>query len=277
MIVANYRSEETPYLKDLFPYAHHIQLERFAKDELVALARSVLGDMAIGPVVDMLYRETAGNAFFAVEALRSLAQQAGSLDNVGRVPLSREVLGGSLDNLIRLKLKRIPAALQRPLRLAAIQGRVVDIAVLEAVSASETDIALLLSVASAQGILAAHEHTYRFAHDKIREGLIASIDPAAAAGLHEEVANAIERVHGGAIDEHAIALALHWRDAGTHPAKERHFASIAGRQLLERGSYKEAIPHLRRALDLYRNDGETARQSPSWKGPSARRTSATDR
>ena len=48
MIVANYRSEETPYLKDLFPYAHHIQLERFAKDELVALARSVLGDMAIG-------------------------------------------------------------------------------------------------------------------------------------------------------------------------------------------------------------------------------------
>ena len=258
MIVANYRSEETPYLKDLFPYAHHIQLERFAKDELVALARSVLGDMAIGPaapVVDMLYRETAGNAFFAVEALRSLAQQAGSLDNVGRVPVSRDVLGGSLDNLIQLKLKRIPAALQRPLRLAAIQGRVVDIAVLEAVSASELDIALLLSVASAQGILAAHEHTYRFAHDKIREGLVASIDPAAAAGLHEEVANAIERVHGGAIDEHAIALALHWRDAGTHPSKERHFASIAGRQLLERGSYKEAIPHLRRSLDLYRNDG----------------------
>ena len=256
MIVANYRSEETPYLKDLFPYAHHVQLERFSKEELVALARSVLGVMAIGPVVDMLYHETAGNAFFAVEALRSLAEQAGSLDNVGRVPVSRDMLGGSLDNLIRLKLKRIPAALQRPLQLAAIQGRVIDIAVLEAVAASEQDIALLLSVASAQGILAAHEHSYRFAHDKIREGLIASIDPAAMAGLHEQVATAIERVHARAIDEHAIALALHWRDAGTRPAKERHFASIAGRQLLERGSYKEAIPHLTRALDLYGTSAE---------------------
>ena len=258
MIVANYRSEETPYLKDLFPYSHHVQLERFSKEELVALAHSVLGEMAIGPVVDMLYHETAGNAFFAVEALRSLAEQAGSLDNVGRVPVSRDMLGGSLDNLIRLKLKRIPAALQRPLQLAAIQGRVIDIAVLEAVSASEQDIALLLSVASAQGILAAHEHSYRFAHDKIREGLIASIDPAAIAGLHEQVATAIERVHGGAIDEHAIALALHWRDAGTRPDKERHFASIAGRQLLERGSYKEAIPHLGRALDLYGTSTESS-------------------
>ena len=258
MIVANYRSEETPYLKDLFPYAHHVQLERFSKEELVALARSVLGVMAIGPVVDMLYHETAGNAFFAVEALRSLAEQAGSLDNVGRVPVSRDMLGGSLDNLIRLKLKRIPAALQRPLQLAAIQGRVIDIAVLEAVAASEQDIALLLSVASAQGILAAHEHSYRFAHDKIREGLIASIDPEAMAGLHEQVATAIERVHANTIDEHAIALALHWRDAGTRPAKERHFASIAGRQLLERGSYKEAIPHLTRALDLYGTSAENS-------------------
>ena len=254
MIVANYRSEEAPYLKDLFPYAHHIQIERFAKDELVALARSVLGETATGQaasLVDLLYRETAGNAFFAVEALRSLAQQAGSLDNIGRVPLSKETLGGSLDSLIRFKLKRIPAALQRPLQLAAIQGRVIDVAVLEAAAGSEQDIALLLSVASAQGILSPHEHSYRFAHDKIREGLIASIDPVAVPGLHAQVASAIERVHADTIAEHAIALALHWRDAGTHPDKESHFAGIAGRQLLERGSYKEAIAHLTRALELY--------------------------
>ncbi len=67
MIVANYRSEEAPYLKDFFPYAHHLQLERFAKDELVALARSVLGDMAIGPatpLVDLLFHETAGQRVF---------------------------------------------------------------------------------------------------------------------------------------------------------------------------------------------------------------------
>jgi serine/threonine protein kinase/tetratricopeptide (TPR) repeat protein len=254
MIVANYRSEEVPYLKDLFPYAHHIQLERFAKDELVALARSVIGETATGQaasLVETLYLETAGNAFFAVEALRSLAQQAGSLDNVGRVPVSREVLGGSLDSLIRFKLKRIPAPLQRPLQLAAIQGRVIDVAVLEAAAAAEHDIALLLSVALAQGILAPHEHTYRFAHDKIREGLIASIEPAAVPGLHEQIATAIERVHANTIGEHAAALALHWRDAGTRPHQERHFAGIAGRQFLERGSYKEAIAHLTRALDLY--------------------------
>jgi len=260
MIVANYRSEEAPYLKDLFPYAHHVQLERFAKDELVALARSVLGKTATGQaasLVDLLFLETAGNAFFAVEALRSLAQQAGSLDNIGRVPVSREMLGGSLDSLIRFKLKRIPAALQRPLQLAAIQGRVIDVAVLEAAAASEQDIALLLSVASAQGILSPHETSYRFAHDKIREGLIASIEPAAVPGLHEQVATAIERVHADATAEHASALALHWRDAGTRPDKERHFAGIAGRQLLERGSYKEAIAHLVRALDLYGTSPES--------------------
>ena len=254
MIVASYRSEEAPYLKDLFPYAHHIQLERFAKNELVALARSVIGETATGQaasLVDLLYLETAGNAFFAVEALRSLAQQAGSLDNVGRVPVSREVLGGSLDSLIRFKLKRIPAPLQRPLQLAAIQGRVIDVAVLEAAAGQEHDIGLLLSVASAQGIVAPHDDTYRFAHDKIREGLIGSIEPTAVPALHEQIAAAIERVHADTIAEHAAALALHWRDAGTRPDKERHFAGMAGRQFLERGSYKEAIAHLTRALDLY--------------------------
>ncbi len=135
------------------------------------------------------------------------------------------MLGGSLDNLIRFKLKRIPAPLQRPLQLAAIQGRVVDIEVLEAIAASEHDIALLLSIASAQGILAAHEHSYRFAHDKIREGVIASIDPVVAPALHEQIATAIERVHADTIAEHAAALALHWRDAGTRPDKR---ASLRG-------------------------------------------------
>lgn len=253
MIVANYRSEEAPYLKELFPYAHHIQLERFAPQELMALARSVLGEATTAhatSLVDALYQETAGNAFFAVEALRSLAQQVGGLDNVGRVPVSRDMLGGSLDSLIRFRLKRIPPALLRPLQVAAIQGRVIDVAVLEAVAASEQDIALLLSVASAQGILAPHEHSYQFAHDKIREGLIASIDPDLLPSLHEQVATAIEQVHGEALAEHAVALSLHWRDAGTRPEKERHFAAIAGRHLLERGSYKEAIAQLKRTLEL---------------------------
>jgi tetratricopeptide (TPR) repeat protein len=256
MIVANYRSDEAPYLKELFPFAHHIQLERFEKEELLALARSALGERATDQatsMVDVLYRETAGNAFFAIEALRSLAEQAGSLDNVGRVPVSREMLSGSLENLIRFRLKRIPQPLQRLLQLAAVQGRIIDVAVLEAIAASRQDIALLLSIASTHGILTPHELSYQFAHDKIREGLIGSIDSAALSDLHAQVASTIEQVHADAIAEYAVALALHWKEVGTRPDKERHFTAIAGRQLLERGSYKEAIPHLRRALDLYQN------------------------
>lgn len=261
MIVASYRSEEAPYLKDLFPYAQHIQLERFEKEELVALARSALGEMAAdqaAPVIDVLYRETAGNAFFAVEALRSLAEQAGSLDNVGRLPVSRDMLGGSLESLIRFRLKRVPPALQQLLQVAAVQGRVIDMAVLESVASSGQDIPLLLSIASAQGILSAQELSYHFAHDKIREGLIASIDPAALPGLHEQVATTIERVHADTLAEYAVALALHWREAGTRPDKERHFAAMAGRQLLERGSYKEAIPQLTHALALHQTGRDGA-------------------
>ena len=261
MIVANYRSEEAPYLKDLFPYAHHIQLERFEKQELMTLARSALGELGSdrsASVVDVLYHETAGNAFFAVEALRSLAAQAGSLDNVGRVAISRDMLGANLDSLIRFRLKRIPLPLQRLLQLAAVQGRVIDAAVLKEAARLEHDVALLLSIASAQGIVSAQELSYQFAHDKIREGLIASVDRAELPRLHEQVATIIERVHADTIDEHVVALAMHWKEAGSNPHKERHFAALAGRQLLERGSYKQAIPQLTRALELSRQaaDGD---------------------
>lgn len=255
MIVANYRADEAPHLRDLFVQARHMALDRLPRDQIARLTHSMLGDTDSGQMasmVDLLHSETSGNAFFVVEALRSLAAQAGGLEKIGGLSLSRDMIRGTLSNLVIGRLRKIPVALNRLLELAAVQGRELDVAVLRALAENEGDIERLLSSATESNLFAVTESVYQFAHDKIREGVLETISASQVAAMHARIASTIESVHADNIPEYAVALAYHWRQAGTNKPSEAKYAAMAGRQLVERGSYKDAIPQLTNAIDLFR-------------------------
>ena len=73
LILGSYRNDEKPDLPDSIPHAEVMILERLAPDAIKELSTSIMGEQ-VGQqddIVDMLSRETDGNAFFIVEVMRT--------------------------------------------------------------------------------------------------------------------------------------------------------------------------------------------------------------
>ncbi len=90
------------------------------------------------------------------------------------------------------------------------------------------------------------EGGYRFAHDKLREGLLSALTPEARRALHGRVAEAIEAMYGDA-PEQTIALAHHWALAG-ETENEARCSALAGEQALQSSAYQEAAAFFERAI-----------------------------
>ncbi len=145
------------------------------------------------------------------------------------------------------RLKRVPEASRALLQKAAVIGRTVDAALLGAL-ASGADLEAWIGRCVEVAVLERAGEEVRFAHDKLREGLLAEMSDEDRRGLHAEIAAAIERAHSGAPERYA-ALAHHYGEAGDK-ANEARYASLAGEQAVRGGAIPEGMKLLRRALDL---------------------------
>ena len=74
LILASFRDDERPQLAIECPGTHVLYMKRFGEREIRDVAASMLGrELGSSPaIVTFLQRETEGNAFFLVEAVREL-------------------------------------------------------------------------------------------------------------------------------------------------------------------------------------------------------------
>jgi eukaryotic-like serine/threonine-protein kinase len=247
-IVGNFRDDERPELPSRLPETRVIRLRRLSEQSIAELSESMLGTVGRqSQIVDLLQRETEGNPFFVIEVVRALAEEAGRLDKIGVMRLPEHVFTGGVRRIIERRLSRVPAEGRPLLQLAAISGNQLDLSVLRAL-APTTDVDQWLINCANVAVLELEEGQWRFAHDKLRQGLLTDLEPERVQDLHRQVAEAIERVYPVPISQ-AAALAHHWGEAGD-TAKESHYTALAGAQALRTGAYQTAIPYLRRALTL---------------------------
>jgi eukaryotic-like serine/threonine-protein kinase len=248
LIVGNYRHDERPSLPEELPSMQLLKLERLDRQSIAALSASMLGESGRDkPVIDLLQRETEGNVFFLVEVVRALAEEAGRLDNVGRVSLPQHVFAGGIQTVIQRRLARVPQEGQSLLRLAAIAGRELDLEILKQVDAT-VDLDEWLTSCNNSAVLEVQDGEWRFAHDKLREATLATIPDLSRPNLHRQIATAIEAAYPDS-PQQAVALALHWRNAGD-AAKEFRYACQAGDYGLHLSTFSDAIAHFERALEL---------------------------
>jgi tetratricopeptide (TPR) repeat protein len=178
--------------------------------------------------------------------VRALAEEAGQLEEIGRTTLPEHVFAGGVRKIIQRRLDRIPESYHSLLQMAAVIGRQQDLALLRAL---EPDIDLnmwLLECANA-AVLDMEDSDWRFAHDKLRDGVVEQLSNEERRDLHRRVAEAIGQLYGEA--EKAAVLAHHWGMAGD-VKKEDYFVSLAGEQALRSGAYQEAVRFFDRALSL---------------------------
>lgn len=256
MIVATYRADEWPELPSQVRHMRSMLLPRLSKTSVGKYAGSLLTlHEETEQVVEFLYRESEGNAFFLVEVLRVLAEEAGTLAGVGQVTLPQHIFAGGVETVIERRLSRIPIWDQFLLHVAAVAGRAIDLNILQAVDRA-ADVENWLTTCANAAVLEVNEGVWRFAHDKLREHILKSLPGDRLAYLHRVVALATEKVYPDEAKRSlAMILAEHWRIGGD-PKKEHLYLTAFGNYMTRTGHRLEAVKYLRDAIRLFRRLGD---------------------
>ncbi len=253
LILGSYRDDELPELPESLARRDTLRLARLDDAAIGELCRSMLGQQRARPeLVALLARETEGNAFFLVEAVRALAEGAGGLEQVATMALPEQIAAGGIQRVVRRRLERAPRHGGSLMRLAAVAGRQLNPEVLRALAPAQ-QLEPWLAACAAASVLEIEDDVWRFQHDKLREGILEEIEPAELPELHRRVAVAFESLPALASASSA-ALAHHWMMAGDG-GRARHAAERAGLEALASGAHQEAIRWLGEAIELHLRHG----------------------
>ena len=246
LVVGSYRNDERRELPQQLPSAQVIALPRLSAVEVAELGESMLGEAALRPeLMSFLQQQTEGNAFFVVETVRALAEEAGGLDAVGGRTLPQHILPGGIRAVVRRRLSQVPPSARPLLQLSAVAGHELDLALLADL---EPQLSPWLQTCADAVVLEVSADEWRFVHAKLREGLIAELDDAARTACHARIAASLRRVYGDS-DEHAARIGFHC-DRGGLPRQAAQFLARAGQLALRRGVLNQAAEQLGRAAVL---------------------------
>jgi predicted ATPase len=137
---------------------------------------------------------------------------------------------------------------------AAIIGRDFDVPLLEAfgeLSGHELRDALE-EATRGRFLVAAMRETYRFAHELVRQRVLASLPLPRLQAYHLAVADTLERAYGKSAGEHAAEIAYHLYQAGTAADAHRtaQFLGRAAANALTIGAFEEVLRLVDSALQL---------------------------
>jgi class 3 adenylate cyclase/tetratricopeptide (TPR) repeat protein len=206
-----------------------------------------------------IYRETEGNPFFVREVLRHLAE-TGVVERQEegwstRRPVEQLGIPEGVRDVVGRRLSRLSAGANQALRVAAVVGPEFDMRVVRDAGGIPEE-ALLTALEEAVGARLLSEVSairYRFTHALIRATLYDSLTAARKVTLHRKVAEAIETVQHGALDDHLPALAHHWARASApaaDTARAVEYTRRAGDRALAQLAHDEAVAYYRQALEL---------------------------
>jgi predicted ATPase len=282
LLVATYRNDEAPDIPDRVPGMRELRLERLDDEAIEELSASMLGEAGRHPdVLALLKRETEGNAFFMVEVVRVLADEAGRLGAVGQKKLPTKIVSGGVLKVVQRRLNRLPEIIQEWLKLIAIAERSIDLELTRILTEqfeearstalmdedSHPDIRRLLlqanrpslrdqllTICAHVAVLEVQGQNWRFAHDKIRETILTNLSNDERVKIHRQVGEAMEVLYA---DNEAYAARLfeHFYAADD---KERtiKYGLAAGRHAHLMGRVKNVIRYAKVLIPLLTDDSE---------------------
>ena len=250
LVVGTYRSDELPELSATLAKMTHLELSRLNKVGIGKLSVAILGPAGQRPeLIEYLARQTDGNAFFAVEVLRALAEDAGTLEQIGQGALPDSILTTGIERILERRLDRLPMRYRAWLEFAAIYGRNLDMLALKHAYQEIPTQDFLNECANAM-VLESQGRDWRFVHDKMREALVGWMDQTRYTQLHREVGETIEVVYTeNERESMSAALADHFRIAGVLE-KSLEYYILAGDLAKKRSLYGIAKTHYATALRL---------------------------
>ncbi|MEM7531569.1 MAG: BREX system ATP-binding domain-containing protein [Chloroflexota bacterium] len=248
LLLATYRDDERPQLTEQLSDMQPLHLGRLTTENMADLSAAMLGE--IGEQVDilqLLQHETEGNAFFAVEVIRTLAEDMGGLQQIGQMTLPDTLLPNGIQTIVERRFAQVAEADQPLLLLAAVSGRVLDLTILLLLNQDRTISRWLTRCADA-AILEVVDDRWQFRHAKLRDGLLATLSADEKQRYHQQVAEVIEQLYPDDAN-YAAQLMGHWRETG-HPDKEYGYAYLAATHAANQYANDDALSYATRAYEL---------------------------
>lgn len=254
LIVGSYRDDECPNLPAELPKMSVLPLPRLSQQAVATLTYSMLGP-AIGrqpDVVSLVQQQSEGNAFFIVETVRALAEEAGNLEAIGQLTLPARVFTGGIQRIVERRLSRMPAAYHTLLQLAAVAGRALDWRILQQVADGVEGESFLIAGAQAS-VFEVVDGVWRFAHDKLREGVLVSLSDEQQRTLSHRIAQALEAAYPN--DNAYLEVVMeHWRTAGDSEREKDYVLPTANYLCDTVAEYDRTYKVVARGLDLFGDD-----------------------
>jgi DNA-binding SARP family transcriptional activator len=203
-------------------------------------------DPALAP---LLHRETEGYPLFIVEMVRAGFAHTAPVadeDSAGLATLPTRVR-----QVLAARLAQLSSAARGVLEIAAIIGRAFTYDVLyQATDLSEDELVDCLDEGWRRRIIREQgEDTYDFSHDKLRDVVRDGLSQTRRRWLHGQVAQALETIHAGKLDQMAGVIATHYEKAGRIGPAIAYYdrAAAAARRIY---AQEEALSALEKAIGL---------------------------
>lgn len=253
MIIGTYREDEAPQLLQKLPGAKHLHLNRLNENEISELSVAMLGEAGTqSQIIDLMKRETDGNTFFMVEVARVLAEEAGTLSDIGRVTLPERIFTGSMQRILNKRVQKLAIVHHPILHFAAIYGRQLNLDLLMDVFPEHT-VQNFLYACETLAILITRDEQWLFIHDKIRDAILDNLPDTEKSSIHRQVAIAIEKLYP---DDFAYneSLLEHWHLAGDTANEVKYLNQVAKRLIRITGEYAKVRKLISRSLTVLSED-----------------------
>jgi predicted ATPase/signal transduction histidine kinase/GAF domain-containing protein len=279
LLVGAYRDDEVTSMHPLMRRMGTVRQAGGRVQEIVLnplgleqMNRIVAGALHCGsarPLARLVHEKTAGNPFFAIQFVTTLAEEGLLMFNREADrwiwDLKRIRAKGYTDNVVDLllnKLRRLPATTQAVLKRLACLGNNVQIGTLALVqSESEDALHSTLSAAIRAGLLYRQQGVYKFLHDRVREAAYALIPDDDRPAEHLTIGRQLAaRIPPDAVEENIFEIAGQFNRGAALISSEKESEQlaelnlVAGRRAKSSTAYSSALTYLTAGASLLPED-----------------------
>jgi tetratricopeptide (TPR) repeat protein len=257
VIIGTYRDSETNpalvrTLEELIRQGiRPLKLGGLSKDAVARMLYGLNQQQPPESLVSLIFEESQGNPFFVEEVYRHLIEDGKVLDAAGQFRTDIKIDEVDVPENVRLiigrRLARLRENEKRVLAAAAVIGRSFSFQLLTATSQIDVDeLFTVIEKAQQMGIVVPSsegpEQPFTFAHELVRQTLLAGISAPRRQKMHAGIADGIERLYPRVVNERAGEIAEHLLKAASFADDRRlvHYLTLAGKNALEAAAFEEA-------------------------------------
>jgi pimeloyl-ACP methyl ester carboxylesterase len=240
---------------DLF---RKIELKRLSQINYFDFIRSMLS-VELGDLIRLIYEETDGNPFFAIETLRLLMQQNVLTKEDDHWKLSKSIeevqIPPRVYDVVVSRINALRDEERDILDCASVVGEEFSSGVVENVSGLNRIglLKCLNNVERRYHLVHSFEGGYRFDHSKIREVLYNEIAPELRKEYHSMIAKYMEEANKDSLEQVVSELAYHYYQSG-NAQKGIPYLLKAGKDAEEKWAAFEAVRFYSQALEMMGDD-----------------------